>query len=43
VSKKAMCGGEARTLINKSDFSEFGGRLLGEQIRIAIEFEAYRE
>ena len=43
VSKKAMCGGEAHTVINKSDFGEFGGRLLGEQIRISLEFEAYRE
>ena len=43
VSKKAMCGGEARTVINKSDFGEFGGRMLGEQIRLTLEFEAYRE
>lgn len=43
VRKVAMCGGEARTLINKSDFGEFGGKLLGEQIRLAVEFEAYRE
>ncbi|HSW07125.1 YceI family protein [Aquabacterium sp.] len=43
MRKLAMCGGEARTLINKSDFGEFGGRLLGEQIRLGIEFEAYRQ
>ena len=43
MRKVAMCGGEARTLINKSDFGEFGGKLLGDQIRLAVEFEAYRE
>jgi polyisoprenoid-binding protein YceI len=43
VRKVPMCGGEASTVINKSDFGEFGGRILGEQIRIGIEFEAYRE
>lgn len=43
ASKKEMCGGDARTQINKSDFGEFGGGMLGEQIRIAVQFEAYRE
>jgi len=43
VKKVAMCGGEASTVINKRDFGEFGGQLVGEQIRLGIEFEAYRQ
>jgi len=43
VKKVELCGGEASAVINKRDFGEFGGRLVGEQIRLGIEFEAYKE
>jgi len=43
VKKVPMCGGEAAALINKRDFGEFGGSLVGEQVRLGIEFEAYQE
>lgn len=43
MNKRAICGGEARALINKSDFGELGGKLLGEQILLGLEFEAYKE
>jgi len=43
VKKVDMCGGEASAVINKRDFGEFGGRLVGEQIRLGIEFEAYKQ
>jgi len=43
VKKVEMCGGEASAVINKRDFGEFGGRLVGEQIRLGIEFEAYKQ
>jgi len=43
VKKVEMCGGEASAVINKRDFGEFGGRLVGEQVRLGIEFEAYKE
>ena len=43
MKKVPMCGGEARTVIQKKDFGEFGGGLLSEDIRLALEFEAYRQ
>lgn len=43
MKKVPLCGGEARAVINKSDFGQFGGKMLGEEIRLSLEFEAYRE
>ena len=43
MKKVPMCGGEARTSIQKKDYGEFGGGILGDEIRIALEFEAYRK
>lgn len=43
MKKVPLCGGEARTVINKSDFGELGGKMLGEEIRLTLEFEAYKE
>ena len=32
-----------RTVIQKKDFGEFGGSVLSEDIRLGLEFEAYKE
>ena len=43
MKKVPMCGGEARTVIQKKDFGEFGGAMLSDDIRLTLEFEAYRQ
>ena len=43
MKKVPMCGGEARTVIQKKDFGEFGGSVLSDDIRLGLEFEAYKE
>ena len=43
VTKKPMCGGHAAAQINKADFGTFGGALLGQTVRLSIQFEGYRE
>lgn len=43
MKKVPLCGGEAHAVINKSDFGQFGGKMLGEEIRLSLEFEAYKE
>lgn len=43
MKKVPMCGGEARTVIQKKDFGEFGGGMLSADIRLALEFEAYKQ
>ena len=43
MKKVPMCGGEARAVIQKKDFGEFGGGMLSDDIRLTLEFEAYKQ
>ena len=43
-SKKAMCGGNASGAIKRSDFGmKFGAPALGDEVKLTIEFEAYKD
>ena len=44
MSKKAMCGGNASGSIKRSDFGmKFGIPALGDEVRLMVEFEAYKD
>ena len=44
VSKKEMCGGNASGTIKRSDFGmKYGGANLGDEVKLYIEFEAYKD
>lgn len=44
MSKKAMCGGNAGGSIKRSDFGmKFGIPALGDEVKLMIEFEAYKD
>ena len=44
MSKKAMCGGNAGGSIKRSDFGmKFGIPALGDEVRLMVEFEAYKD
>jgi len=43
-SKKPMCGGEASAVLRRTDFGmKYGVPAVGDEIRIVVGFEAYRE
>ena len=43
-SKKAMCGGNASGTIKRTDFGmKFGVPALGDEIKLMVEFEAYKD
>ena len=44
MSKKAMCGGNASGSIKRSDFGmKFGIPALGDEVKLMVEFEAYKD
>ena len=44
MSKKAMCGGNAGGSVKRSDFGmKFGIPALGDEVKLMVEFEAYKD
>lgn len=44
LSRRPLCGADAHTVLRRQDFGIlFGGKLIGDEVRLAIAVEGYRE